>query len=83
MDVDEEIDETPSFFKEEAERVSKANGAKTPSKKKKTRVAALVRSKIVKVLEETELADVRSGKCDENDFLRLLLAFNEEGIHFS
>jgi len=37
----------------------------------------------VKVLEETELADVRSGKCDENDFLRLLLAFNEEGIHFS
>jgi len=31
----------------------------------------------------TELADQRSGKCDENDFLRLLFAFNEEGIHFS
>ncbi|GAO14298.1 hypothetical protein UVI_02033760 [Ustilaginoidea virens] len=39
---------------------------------------------IRKVLEDvTELADKRSGKCDENDFLRLLFAFNEEGIHFS
>ncbi|EEU45551.1 uncharacterized protein NECHADRAFT_41763 [Fusarium vanettenii 77-13-4] len=50
----------------------------------KTKVAELVREKIRKVLEDvTELADKRSGKCDENDFLRLLFAFNEEGIHFS
>lgn len=81
MDVDAEDDDTPAFFKEAA-----ASGApaKTKSKRKKTKVAELVREKIRKVLEDvTELADKRAGKCDENDFLRLLFAFNEEGIHFS
>ena len=83
MDVDE-VDDTPSFFKEEADRIAGQMGSKTKSKKKKTRVAELVREKIRKVLEDdTELADERAGKCDENDFLRLLLAFNKEGIHFS
>lgn len=80
MDVDD--DEAPAFFKEEA--ALRDHTAKTPSKRKKTRVAELVREKIRKVLEDvTELADKRAGKCDENDFLRLLAAFNEEGIHFS
>lgn len=84
MDVEEEADETPAFFKEEAERIAKENEGKTKSKKKKTRVAELVREKIRKVLEDkTELADKRAGKCDENDFLKLLYAFNEEGIHFA
>lgn len=84
MDIDDEADETPSFFKEEAERVARENGCKTKSKKKKTRVAELVKEKIRKVLEDvTELAEKRAGKCDENDFLRLLSAFNEEGIHFA
>ena len=84
MDVDEEVDELPSFFKEEAERITKVNGNKTKSKKKKTRVAELIREKIRKVLEDdTELADQRAAKCDENDFLRLLSAFNGEGIHFA
>lgn len=84
MDVDGEEDDTPAFFKEEAERISKENGSKTKSKKKKTRVAELVKEKIRKVLEDvTELADKRAGKCDENDFLRLLSAFNDEGIHFA
>lgn len=84
MDVDEEEDETPSFFKVEAAIAAKENGGKTKSKKKKTRVQELVREKIRKVLEDvTELADQRAGKCDENDFLRLLYAFNEEGIHFA
>ncbi|KAM0432415.1 hypothetical protein ACHAPT_004959 [Fusarium lateritium] len=79
MDVDEDED-APDFFKE---MQSSAN-TKTKSKRKKTKVAELVREKIRKVLEDvTELADKRSGKCDENDFLRLLFAFNEEGIHFS
>ena len=83
--VDEdEVDDTPAFFKEERERITKEAGSKTKSKKKKTRVAELVRQKIRKVLEDvTELADKRAGKCDENDFLRLLFAFNEEGIHFA
>merc|ERR1712230_290897 len=46
--------------------------------------AELVKEKIRKVLEEkTDLADKRAGKCDENDFLRLLSAFNGEGIHFA
>lgn len=84
MDVDEEEDDMPSFFKEEAERIAREKGSKTKSKRKKTRVAELVREKIRKVLEDvTELADKRSGKCDENDFLKLLFAFNEEGIHFA
>ncbi|KAI2625000.1 rRNA adenine dimethylase [Hypoxylon sp. NC1633] len=75
-------DDTPSFFQE-----LKAAGSevpKTKSKKTKTKVALLVKEKVRKVLEDvTELADKRSGKCDENDFLRLLAAFNAEGIHFS
>lgn len=80
MDVDD--DDAPDFFKEMNN--SAANVPKTKSKRKKTKVAELVREKIRKVLEDvTELADRRSGKCDENDFLRLLFAFNEEGIHFS
>lgn len=88
MDVDgqnnDDDDEVPSFFKEETARRDREAGMKTKSKKKKTRVAELVREKIRKVLEDdTELADKRSGKCDENDFLRLLFAFNQEGIHFS
>jgi 18S rRNA (adenine1779-N6/adenine1780-N6)-dimethyltransferase len=80
MDGVEEEDETPAFFKEAAREVI----PKTKSKRKKTRVAELVREKIRKVLEDkTELAEKRAGKCDENDFLRLLAAFNEEGIHFA
>ncbi|KAF4466447.1 dimethyladenosine transferase dimethyltransferase [Fusarium albosuccineum] len=81
MDVDEDGD-APDFFKEMQN--SAANTSKTKSKRKKTKVAELVREKIRKVLEDvTELADKRAGKCDETDFLRLLFAFNEEGIHFS
>ncbi|KAI8966565.1 rRNA adenine dimethylase [Daldinia sp. FL1419] len=80
MDVDGADDDTPSFFKESM----KTEVPKTKSKRKKTRVALLVKEKVRKVLEDvTELADKRSGKCDENDFLRLLAAFNAEGIHFS
>lgn len=79
MDVDGDEEDVPDFFKQASVAVPK-----TKSKKKKTRVAELVREKIRKVLEDvTELADKRAGKCDENDFLRLLFAFNEQGIHFS
>jgi 18S rRNA (adenine1779-N6/adenine1780-N6)-dimethyltransferase len=83
-DMDDEDDDTPAFFKDEAEKVANPTLAKTKSKRKKTRVAELVREKIRKVLEDvTELADKRSGKCEENDFLKLLFAFNQEGIHFA
>lgn len=84
MDIDDggdadPDDDTPDFFKQLSSAVPK-----TKSKRKKTKVAELVREKLRKVLEDvTELADKRAGKCDENDFLRLLFAFNEEGIHFS
>lgn len=88
MDVDDDIDadadeDTPSFFKD-SKISAGAAVPKTKSKRKKTKVAELVREKIRKVLEDvTELADKRASKCDENDFLRMLFAFNEEGIHFS
>lgn len=45
-------------------------------------MAKLVREKVEKVLEETELADRRALMCDEGDFLKLLWAFNLEEIHF-
>lgn len=82
MDVDEDED-VPEFFKELASKAP-SQPEKTKSKRKKTAVAKLVREKIRKVLEDdTDLADKRAGKCDENDFLRLLYAFNQEGIHFA
>jgi 18S rRNA (adenine1779-N6/adenine1780-N6)-dimethyltransferase len=83
-DVEEDDDDAPEFFKEVAQKAASQTPAKTKGKRKKTRVAELVREKIRKVLEDvTELADQRAGKCDENDFLKLLYAFNQEGIHFA
>lgn len=43
----------------------------------------IVKEKVEKVLRETNLAEKRSGKCDQTDFLRLLYAFHQVGIHFS
>lgn len=82
MDVDDE-DDLPDFFKEEAAKKAKRlQGG--PNRKKKGKVAELVRSKVVKVLEvDTELAEKRPRMCHEADFLKLLYAFNQEGIHFS
>jgi 18S rRNA (adenine1779-N6/adenine1780-N6)-dimethyltransferase len=78
MDVDDE-DDIPEFFKEERKPVPK-----TQSKKTKSKVANLIREKVRKVLEDTtQLADKRARMCDEGDFLKLLWAFNQEGIHFS
>ncbi|KAI1773575.1 rRNA adenine dimethylase [Hypoxylon cercidicola] len=80
MDVDEEDDIQPSFFEPE----TNTQVEKTRSHKTFPKVYLLVKEKVRRVLEDvTELADKRSGKCDENDFLRLLGAFNAEGIHFS
>lgn len=87
MDVDgneggNDENDVPVFFKEQATAAA-AIPAKTPSRRKKTKVAELVRSKVQRVLETTGLADERAGKLDENAFLRLLYAFNKEHIHFA
>jgi len=82
MEVDDngDDDDTPEFFKEQ----KTAQPFKTPSRRKKTKLGEIIREKVRKVLEDdTELADQRASKCDENDFLRLLFAFNQEGIHFA
>lgn len=83
MDVDDP--DMPSFFQDELEGKARQLNAKSGSKRKrKGKVAELVREKVRKVLEDdTELADKRARMCDEGDFLRLLFNFNKEGIHFS
>lgn len=43
----------------------------------------VVKAKIETVLKETNLSDKRAGKCDQNDFLKLLYAFHQVGIHFA
>jgi len=78
MDVDDE-DDIPEFFKEQFKPIPK-----TASRKIKSKVANMIREKVRKVLEDTtQLADRRARMCDEGDFLKLLWAFNQEGIHFS
>lgn len=83
MDVDD--DDTPQFFQDELDEKARQLNAKSGSKRKrKGKVAELVREKVRRVLEDkTELADKRARMCDEGDFLKLLWAFNKEGIHFS
>ncbi|KAL8999795.1 MAG: hypothetical protein Q9169_001468 [Polycauliona sp. 2 TL-2023] len=82
MDVDDMgEDDLPDFFKQERDRMNRAS---TSKRKKKGKVSELVREKVRKVLEDdTDLADRRARTLDQNDFLRLLLCFNNEGIHFS
>ncbi|KAF2671128.1 rRNA adenine dimethylase [Microthyrium microscopicum] len=76
IDLDEDADDVPDFFK-------KASSRKGNKRKKRGKVYELVKEKVRKVLEDdTELADKRARQCDEGDFLRLLYAFNLEGIHF-
>lgn len=85
MDVDGEEDDLPAFIKEEMARkaAAKAQGS-VGRKRKRGRVTRLVRSKVQKVLsEDTQLSDKRARMCDEGDFLKLLYAFNQEGIHFA
>jgi 18S rRNA (adenine1779-N6/adenine1780-N6)-dimethyltransferase len=83
--MDEDEDELPEFFKEERarkaqQRQEQQRGVK---RKKRGRVEKLVREKVRKVLEDdTALAEKRARLCDEGDFLKLLYAFNLEGIHF-
>ncbi|PYI01068.1 dimethyladenosine transferase [Aspergillus sclerotiicarbonarius CBS 121057] len=83
MEVDDE-DDVPDFFKEQTNaRIQEALKSR-PNRKKRGKVAELVREKVRQVLEDdTGLADKRARMCDENDFLKLLWAFNQKGFHFS
>ncbi|KAF1985406.1 dimethyladenosine transferase [Aulographum hederae CBS 113979] len=87
MDVDDELedeDDLPQFFKDENARKSALSNKHNPNRKRKGKVAELVRAKVCKVLDdETELGEKRARMCDEGDFLKLLYSFNVEGIHFS
>ncbi|CUS13695.1 unnamed protein product [Tuber aestivum] len=59
-------------------------GIKTKAgKRSRSKVGEKVKGLVETVLSETELREKRAGKCDEADFLRLLYAFNQQGIHFS
>ncbi|KAI7337020.1 rRNA adenine dimethylase [Hortaea werneckii] len=81
--ADPDEDDIPDFFREMNEKKAKKS-QDTPGRKRKGKVAESVRAKVQKVLEvDTELAERRARLCDEGDFLRLLYAFNREGIHFS
>ncbi len=84
IDVEDD-DDLPAFFKEENDLKTKdSSGGKATKRRKRGKVAELVREKVRRILEDdTELADKRARMCDEGDFLKLLWAFNKEGIHFS
>ncbi|MCJ1424678.1 Dimethyladenosine transferase [Sticta canariensis] len=83
MDVDDN-DDIPEFFKEEADLRAKEVNVRNSKRRKKGKVAELIREKVRRILEdETELAEKRARLCDEGDFLKLLWAFNKEGIHFN
>lgn len=84
MEIDDN-DTLPPFFQDEAQNAkARTLNAKPGSKRnRKGKVAMLIKEKVNRVLDETELGDKRARMCDEGDFLRLLWGFNEEGIHFS
>jgi 18S rRNA (adenine1779-N6/adenine1780-N6)-dimethyltransferase len=71
MDEDDD-DDMPTFFKE-AKDAEAAKDAKTPSRNPKSKVALVVKAKVYKVLDATDLTEKRARQCDQNDFLKLLL----------
>ncbi|CAI7664373.1 unnamed protein product [Penicillium glandicola] len=82
MEMDD--DDVPDFFKESTNARLEAALRSGASRKKRGKVAELVREKVRQVLEDdTDLGERRARMCDENDFLKLLWAFNQKGIHFN
>ncbi|KAL2256362.1 hypothetical protein VTK26DRAFT_1783 [Humicola hyalothermophila] len=79
----DEDEDMPTFFKELKDEEAAKEASKTPSRNPKSKIALVVRAKVNKVLTSTGLGEKRARQCDQNDFLKLLLAFHEEGIHFS
>lgn len=84
MDVDDDDGDVPEFFVDDEPKPNLNASKENPGRKKKGKVRELVREKVRQVLEdETCLADKRARMCDEGEFLKLLWAFNQKGIHFS
>ena len=80
---DDEDEDVPDFFKDDVDQVTKTLLLEGSKRKKRGRVEELIREKVRRVLEDrTQLANKRARMCTEEDFLRLLWAFNDEGIHF-
>ena len=76
-------DDAPAYLKpEEADSKAEAAVPNNKKRKKRGRVAELVRKTVERVLSSTGLGEKRARLCDQNDYLRLLWAFNQEGIHF-
>lgn len=42
-----------------------------------------MQDKVIGILQRLEMDSVRARSMDLDDFMRLLLAFNSEGIHFN
>ena len=76
VDTDGEGDE------EEGTTVEAAPPTDSARRRPRGLVGRIIDAKIRKVLHDTQLAVRRAAKCDETDFLKLLWAFNKEGIHF-
>ncbi|EEH11378.1 dimethyladenosine transferase dimethyltransferase [Histoplasma capsulatum G186AR] len=84
MDIDDDGGDVPEFFADEEPKLNLNASKENPARKRKGKVRELVREKVRQVLEdETGLADKRARMCDEGEFLKLLWAFNQKGIHFS
>jgi 18S rRNA (adenine1779-N6/adenine1780-N6)-dimethyltransferase len=71
-DADEDED-MPTFFKDLKDDEASKEAAKTPSRNPKSKVALVVRAKVLKVLTTTGLSEKRARQCDQNDFLKMLL----------
>jgi 18S rRNA (adenine1779-N6/adenine1780-N6)-dimethyltransferase len=72
MDEDDDED-MPTFFKEAKDADAARDAAKTPARNPKSKVALVVKAKVYKVLDATDLTEKRARQCDQNDFLKLLL----------
>ncbi|RCK63466.1 Dimethyladenosine transferase [Candida viswanathii] len=66
-----------------ATQESNAEGMMMEMDDKSGSLKDVVKEKITKVLTETGFSDKRAGKMDQTDFLKLLYAFHQVGIHFA
>lgn len=60
-----------------------ANGDDSMMVDDKSSMTDIVKAKIEQVLTETGFSDKRAAKLDQTDFLKLLYAFHQVGLHFA